>query len=331
MRFEIVGSGSMGLLYGAKLANKSYQVHCWCRSKEQAFHLNEDGITLQELNETHSRKVNVTAASFAEIEEKDMLQGSSSQLHDVQTYELSGELEPVFIILAVKQAQLDKILLQRLAVLCNRFTRVCIVALQNGVGHIEQIRAAVPHIPLITMISSEGAKRIGLTEVKHTGHGLTSIGDEKNNAEHVQLQKMLHKAFEKAGFSIAMSKNIKEQIYQKLLTNVIINPLTAIFHVSNGQLPEDPIRLQLMKKLFEETCSILVLENDSQSQYQFDHIIQVCHNTAANYSSMLQDILNHRTTEIQAINGAIVSLAHKYGRRAPINESLVQLIEALQP
>jgi len=330
MNFEIVGSGSMGLLYGAKLAKSNYSVHCWCRSSEQADILKSEGITLQELGGEDRIKVKVSASTIGELE-LDNVVPEYAQHSNKCAIDQQIDLNPVFILVAVKQPQIDKQLIHHLAILCERFNNnVCVVALQNGIGHIEQLRKGLPTIPLLTMISSEGAKRENSTTIQHTGHGTTTIGNEQNAEGHIELQKILHKALQKAGFSIFMSKSIKEQIYQKLLTNSIINPLTAIYHVTNGQLPEDPIRYKLMRSLFEESCYILNLEGEGQYQFDFESIIQVCHNTSSNYSSMLQDILNHRKTEIQAINGALVSLAYTYGKRAPINESLVQLIETIQ-
>jgi 2-dehydropantoate 2-reductase len=59
-----------------------------------------------------------------------------------------------------------------------------------------------------------------------------------------------------------------------------------------------------------------------------NHVIQVIQNTAANVSSMLQDLRNNRSTEIDAINGAVVQYAKKAGVAVPVNETLVQLIHA---
>ena len=56
----------------------------------------------------------------------------------------------------------------------------------------------------------------------------------------------------------------------------------------------------------------------------------VCKATSANVSSMLQDVLRHKRTEIDAINGAIVSEARKAGIEAPINETLTYLVKGIE-
>jgi len=52
--------------------------------------------------------------------------------------------------------------------------------------------------------------------------------------------------------------------------------------------------------------------------------------TRENSSSMLQDILNKRKTEIDTINGAIVEEGGKHSIRTPVNSVLTKLVRALE-
>jgi 2-dehydropantoate 2-reductase len=45
---------------------------------------------------------------------------------------------------------------------------------------------------------------------------------------------------------------------------------------------------------------------------------------------MLQDVLNQRTTEIEAINGAIVREGEITGIPTPVNRTLTGLVQTLQ-
>ncbi len=58
--------------------------------------------------------------------------------------------------------------------------------------------------------------------------------------------------------------------------------------------------------------------------------LQVCQATAANISSMLQDIRAGRATEINAINGAVCELARQHGLASPENDLLVQQVLAVE-
>jgi 2-dehydropantoate 2-reductase len=56
----------------------------------------------------------------------------------------------------------------------------------------------------------------------------------------------------------------------------------------------------------------------------------VCESTAANASSMLQDILRKKRTEIDYINGVIVRLGQELSIPVPVNTLLVNLIKSVE-
>jgi 2-dehydropantoate 2-reductase len=58
--------------------------------------------------------------------------------------------------------------------------------------------------------------------------------------------------------------------------------------------------------------------------------IDVCRATAMNISSMLQDVRKKRKTEIEAINGEVVSLAQRHGLAAPMNTQLVRQVKEIE-
>ena len=52
--------------------------------------------------------------------------------------------------------------------------------------------------------------------------------------------------------------------------------------------------------------------------------------TAANRSSMGQDVDNRRPTEIAVINGAVVREGREVGIETPVNQALTALVETLE-
>jgi 2-dehydropantoate 2-reductase len=85
-----------------------------------------------------------------------------------------------------------------------------------------------------------------------------------------------------------------------------------------------------MGTLALETARVAQAEN---IRLPFDDPVKivedVARKTAANTSSMLQDVLRGAPTEIDAICGAVVKTADKYGIETPINRVCWQLIKAL--
>jgi len=56
---------------------------------------------------------------------------------------------------------------------------------------------------------------------------------------------------------------------------------------------------------------------------------EVCAATAANLSSMLQDVLAGRETEIAALNGEVAARGARLGVPTPVNSLLTRLVQAL--
>lgn len=123
----------------------------------------------------------------------------------------------------------------------------------------------------------------------------------------------------------------KKVLEEKLLVNVCINPLTALLHVRNGELIENPSYEYMMKCAFEEAVSILGLP---EKERLLPYVVSVCENTAENQSSMLQDIVKGRQTERKAILGYLLKKAQAQGVTVPhltfFNRSLEVLEKSKQ-
>lgn len=317
MRFEIIGTGSIGLLFAVKLQLAGCDVRLWTRSPEQAQVLERQGVAFHDLQGAVQHGIKLRSHAISS---------------PAAVAELAGEehRSPCYAILAVKQAHLQEELLHELTQLASIRNYAAIVALQNGCGHIEKL-AAYMKTPVLTAVTSEAAKRLDRSVIAHTGQGETWIGDELARDIGAVHQKNIEKMLEKAGFTAFMSKTIKEQVYRKLIRNAVINPLTALFDVANGELPQSPLRRTLMKQLFNETKQILLAEQPNLATSSFDDILQLCEATAGNTSSMRADLLAGAVTEVSYINGAVAHIAARHQIPAPLNESIVHMIEALHP
>ena len=86
----------------------------------------------------------------------------------------------------------------------------------------------------------------------------------------------------------------------------------------------------MMGKLAREVAEVALAEN---IQLPFDDPLamaeEVARKTAANKSSMLQDVLRSAPTEIDAICGAVVRTAQKHKIDTPANWACWKLIKAL--
>lgn len=304
----------MGLLFGAKLLASGVNVHFWTKSINQAEQLSKMGLKLETLQ---VETVKLTNGTYEAFQKQKFVNRRSDE-------------ELVYVVLAVKQTSLTHDFLSLLSQLMTSYSQGVLVLLQNGYGHLDKIQSYMTN-PIITMITSEAALRVDQAVVRHTGAGQTIIGDQLKRDTTSNYEKNIREILEKAGFQVFVSKNIIEAIYSKLLVNAVINPLTALFRVTNGELPQEQGRLQLMRKLYDETKQVLCIEVPELDKHLFEQILHICESTSANRSSMLCDVEANAITEIESINGAVVRIASKQGISAPLNTSLVQLIVAFHP
>ncbi|WP_127533048.1 ketopantoate reductase family protein [Paenibacillus kobensis] len=324
MRFEIVGGGAIGLLYGARLALAGYPVTIWTRTRKQAELLSDEGIELVAGGTIHT--IDVSASPITECSRP-----------------VERTSEHKVLLITVKQPQLTAVLLEYIRLIAEEGDIV--VGLQNGVGHIESIQHSLPGRIVLAGVTTEGALRHGLRTVEHTGEGVLSIGEYRSTslteASGDELlsqsdrmiresrQKMLMNALSKAGIAIELSNEMNNRVYQKLLVNAVINPLTALFDVRNGELVHHPARLSLMKALHEETLSVLTASGMDDDGTSWDRLLQVCDRTSGNISSMLSDVRAGRLTEIEWINGGVCRLADDAGVNASLNRSVMHMVQAM--
>jgi 2-dehydropantoate 2-reductase len=200
-----------------------------------------------------------------------------------------------------------------------------VLTLQNGLGNIEQISEQIGLLNVIAGTTAHGATMLGPGKIRHAGHGKTVIG-ELNGLKSDRLQ-MITDLLQKAGLETDQSENVLGLIWDKLLVNVGINALTALTGLTNGQLLDHPEIVELLEGSVLEAKQ--VAKGKGITLHYEDpvaHTKEVCKATSFNKSSMLQDIMNHKQTEINSINGAIVDEGKTYGIKTPINEVLRNLV-----
>lgn len=290
MNIGIIGAGSMGLLFSAYLSH-AFDLTLYTKTTEQANLINHRGVSL--LKTGTEVNVKVKAIPYSEWTGKDDL-----------------------TIVAVKQYQMDSVItkLNHLAVMPEQ-----LLFLQNGMGHIKMLeKLKVKHIFLASV--EHGALKLNATTVRHNGEGAIYSAVYKGNQDKLR-------AFSQAApeeFPIIMKDHYDEMLVNKLIANAVINPLTAILRVENGELIKNSNYFSVLKKLFAEISFVLNLNNPDR---QLENIIYICKNTAANRSSMLKDIDANQVTEVDAILGFVLEKAKKYGKEAPLVESYYYMIK----
>ena len=116
-----------------------------------------------------------------------------------------------------------------------------------------------------------------------------------------------------------------ESVHHKLCINSAINALTAVHGCRNGELLSNPAlgrELDLLCTEISQLCRARGMPEMARSIA--DDVKEVAAATAANRSSMAQDVAAGRETEIDFINGYLCQIARRAGVAVPFNARLLK-------
>ena len=199
------------------------------------------------------------------------------------------------------------------------------LTLQNGMGN-RELLAATLGLPRVALgVTTTGATLLGPGLVQAGGEGVISA------EAHPRLGP-LQAALTKAGFNLQIVNDTDALVWGKLVINAAINPLTALLRVPNGELLQRPAAHKMMSVLAREAAAVAIAQG---IHLPFEDAVRavedVARKTAANHSSMFQDIRRGAPTEIDSICGAITKTGEKLGVATPVNRVCWHLTRASLP
>lgn len=304
MKIAVIGPGSMGLLYGAKLSAAA-DVTLVGQNPDAIRELNQYGITIVH----NGQRTRYSLPAF-----------------------LNGEVhEPMDLIILFTKSYLTEDALQANKDLIGRDT--ILLTLQNGKGHEEKLRKFTDEAHILIGTTAQGSSRTSAHSIVHSGLGETVIGDlvKARSAERRARLEEIVKVFEKAGFPAKISDNISFTIWNKLMINASSSVLSGVLQVAQGYVGENEWAWKICQSLIKEICDTADGEGCSfDYEEQVKRIQTHLRNAPRGYTSIYSDLKNGRKTEVDTISGAVVSAAKKQGKSAPVSELMVNLVHAME-
>ncbi len=203
-----------------------------------------------------------------------------------------------------------------------------IVGMQNGMAHLEKLRRTKG--VAVAAVSSAGATLTAPGQVMDGGSGVTRFGLLSKTPSPSKHLENLVALFNRADLEAEVVPDILPRLWEKLFVNVAINALTAIHRRKNGQLLTSCSIRNIMKKAVSEAMTVARARKVEIFDDPIATAFAVCRRTRNNTSSMLQDVLKQRTTEIAAINGFIVDEGKQLGIDTPVNAELVRKVREIE-
>ncbi|MGR5452571.1 2-dehydropantoate 2-reductase [Vibrio alfacsensis] len=290
MNILILGPGAVGSLWATKFKLVGHHVSLWGRTSKSELSLQLDDAPLT----TYSNQ------SITSVQEADLI------LITVKAWQVESAIEPLLPYISE-----DTI----------------VMLMHNGMGTAPLIEAKLANNPIVIATTTHGAYKPSKQQVLHTGHGYTQLGGF--NAKGAQCD-FLAEVMNHALPEVHWNPNINGALWTKLAINCAINPLTAIHQCKNGELAANEFAIELANITHE----LVEVMNKEEIKVDFDAlhatIMQVVNATAANYSSMRQDVFHRRRTEIDFITGYLLQTTEKHQISTPENTKLYQRIKQIE-
>ncbi|MCU0690164.1 MAG: 2-dehydropantoate 2-reductase, partial [Polyangiaceae bacterium] len=299
-----MGAGALGGLIGARLTEAGEDVCLLEINQARARLLNESGLLIGEAHKTE-RCVRLRVATS-----------------------LDGFGPVDLVLLAVKTYQ------TRAAIEAARPAigpHTWVLSVQNGVGNVEVIAEYVNPEHVLTGITFHSIQHTGPNRLRYR-MGINPMQVAPFCGRVTPELRQLEEVFRRAGLATDVVENVDHAVWQKILHNAVVNPVSALTGMTCDEMLEDSDLQQFMRAVCNEIVAVQRARGvpvvDEEDPYR--PVTNSQRALGKNRPSMWQDIVRGLPTEIDAINGGVVAEAQRHGLQAPLNWGLVRMMHALE-
>lgn len=300
MKICVVGCGAVGSIFAAHLARKGEaEVYAYDVSKEHVEAIQKHGLRISGAADftapvkatTHAREIPI--CDFGIV--------ATKSIHTRTAIAATAHLFP------------------ETAAVCS---------VQNGVGN-EEILAE--HVRYVIRGTTFPAGH--LIEPGHVGYdiqGDTWIGPFEPSRTPMDRVQALADLLNRSGLHVIPLEDARGAQWTKLIFNAATNPVGALTLLHHGAATRLPATGQLFDDLISEGMAIAKALGIELHGNPRDLVQKGASAPGKHKASMLQDVLAHRQTEVDFMNGAIVHWGEKLGIPTPLNKAMWALIKGLE-
>lgn len=198
-------------------------------------------------------------------------------------------------------------------------TDTAILVLQNGLGVEHVVKRVVGETEVFRGVTEIAAEFLTPGKIRYW-NGKTTMAESKSANEVAEI-------FVNAGLETHVSDKIDEEIWRKFVLNCVVNPLTALFQVRNNEILDE--RLEWVRWEIIRECVAVAREMGVEitlNPSKIDGRIEGYYN----FSSMCQDVMKRKKTEVDFLNGEIVRLGRIHNVPTPVNQVITDLVKFLE-
>ena len=303
MKFGIVGAGAMGCLLGSFLARAGKDVWLVDVWADHVARLREHGLTVV------TRQKSDTVTIRATTDPRDV------GICDV-------------VVVSTKFHH-TRAAIQNARSMINGSTLV--MTIQNGIGNVETISEFVNREQIIFGLTTLGSviKGPGKIETTFSDEATTHLWPLSEKPD--DRTRELIETFRQAGLDFRLAPDVRERIWKKLCLNASLSLPLAIPRLKCGDFIDQPYSHDLIRNLISEITTVANMEGVAiDAEEAFAYVVTLAKQAPNHLTSPLVDILNHRKTEIDCLNGAIVAKAKQHHIEVPYNTAIVHLVRIIE-
>jgi 2-dehydropantoate 2-reductase len=237
-----------------------------------------------------------------------------------------------FIIVATKFHHLDEVI-EDIRPSVTKDT--IILSLLNGISSEDIIgeRLGLKRMPLAMVLGTDVFHEEG--KAAYTQKGNIHFGDAQGN--NGEQEESIAEFFTRSGVSFVLEPNMKRKFWYKYMINVGANQTTAVLRLpyaaiqtrgGEGEIKEARI---LFEAAMHEVITVANAEGIDLNKSDIESVYKVMNALSpSNYTSMCQDVLAGRKTEVEMFSLTLMELAKKHGISVPVNETLYLQLKTIE-
>ncbi len=300
MKILMIGTGGLGCFYGGKIAHLGGDITFLSRGKSFEV-IKEKGITV-------TSEVEESFHTFVKLIDR-----FPANLH----YDL--------VIIATKSYDVQTLVDQLPESLLSSSY---FMTLQNGLMSEDILSEKLEPTRLLPATAFVALKKSEANVVKHTAGGRFQFG-AYSRGQREDFMDDLVELFERCQIDTHFSENIVKMKWGKLVWNAAYNPLSTITRLKLGNIITNPYGVTLLRASMEETASIAEKAGYPLSDEFIEKQMNLPKDLYNFTTSMLQDFMNGKPLEIEAILGDLIRKGKTYGVPTPTHDHFYPLIQIL--
>lgn len=300
-RVAVLGAGAMGGMYAAHFAKAGFDVR-FVASGERAKHL-ETGVVVN----GEPLKIPVVDASAS--------------------LESTSPWRAELVIFAVKDGHLDDAIADARSVIDHGSV---VLSVLNGLDSEERIAAglesqAAGATVLLCIAMAMDAERVS-SEIHFRQVGKLVFGDANNETLSAEVL-AVQDALDRAGLAWETPVEMRHRLWWKFMVNVGINQASAVLDAPYGDFQHEGDARSLMSALIDEVIAVAGAEGIALGEADVAAWHRVlAGQPAAGRTSMHQDVLAGRPTEVETFGGRVVALGERHGIPTPYNQTVTWIL-----